>query len=635
MFRKSFILFWMLLSVIFISCESDPGTSEVHLPKFFADHMVVQRDQPIRFWGMGIPGKKVIGKMNGKQVETKVDQSGQWLLAFDPLPASGPYEVEINGMLFKDVQVGDVWVAGGQSNMEWVMADQVEGAYNEISDADYNLIRFFKIPHDYDAKTKTDVRGGDWIIANSDNILGFSAVAWFFAKKLHLEKGVAVGIIESNWGGTPAEGWTAAEALTDIAAYREKAQEMLDKADYWNEEIVQNKLRDLKRGELVSSPQNGEIQGVANPGYDDTNWTTVTLPNDKPFEDIAWFRKTITLNKLENMTLQLGEIQQVAHIYLNGGRLWIKDYSQPVQEIPIPSGMLVNGDNILAIRVVNSWNNQAVLGKKGDFYLRSSSHNINLEGNWKFSNTIEEAIPKVERYNWNPGFMYNAMIAPIVKYPIKGVIWYQGESNAGAHMHYKELFSTLIKDWRKQWAIGDFPFLYVQLANFMQRKEVQPDSDWAYLREAQAQVLELPYTGMAVTIDIGDAEDIHPRNKRDVGHRLWAAAQKVAYGDELVLASGPVMEAIVMEGEQAIISFTEVGDGLMTTDGESVKGFVVKDEAGNFFPAEAMITGQAQVTVRSKQVKNIMAVRYGWADNPDVNLYNSAKLPAVPFRSDQ
>lgn len=625
----------MLIAAVSISCASDPGISEVQLPKFFADHMVVQRDQPIRFWGKGDPGKKVVGTMNGKQVATLVDDSGEWQLEFDPMPASGPYDVDINGTIFKDVQVGDVWVAGGQSNMEWVMADQVEGLYSEISDADYSLIRFFKIPHDYDAKTKWDVRGGEWVSASADNILGFSAVAWFFAKKLHLEKGVPVGIIESNWGGTPAEGWTAAEALTGLAAYREKAQDMLDNADYWNEEIVQNKLRELKRNEIVASPQNGEIQGVANPGYDDSSWNTVTLPNEQPLQDIVWLRKTFRVKNPENMTLELGDIQQVAHIYLNGGRLWVKDYSQQVEPIPIPSGMLVEGENLLVIRLVNTWNNQAFLGKKGALYLRSSSQNINLEDSWKYSNTIEEAIPKIEWYNWNPGFMYNAMIAPIVKYPIKGVIWYQGESNAGAHMHYRELFSTMIKDWRKQWGIGDFPFLYVQLANFMQRKEVQPESNWAYLREAQAQVLELPNTGMAVAIDIGNADDIHPRNKRDVGHRLWAAAQKIAYGDAAVLASGPVMATIAFEGNEAVVTYTEVGEGLVTKSGDSVRGFVVQDEAGNFFPAEARITGKDQVTVSSKRVKNIKAVRYGWADNPDVNLYNSAKLPAVPFRSDQ
>jgi len=635
MFRKPIILFWMLLSAFSFACESDPGISEVQLPKFFADHMVLQRDQPIRFWGKGDPGKKVVGTMNGKQVATTVDDSGQWLLEFDPMPASGPYDVDINGTIFKDVQVGDVWVAGGQSNMEWVMADQVEGLYSEISDADYSLIRFFKIPHDYDAKTKWDVRGGEWVSASADNILGFSAVAWFFAKKLHLEKGVPVGIIESNWGGTPAEGWTAAEALTSLAAYRDKAQDMLDNADYWNEEIVQNKLRELKRNEIVASPQNGEIQGVANPGYDDSSWSTVTLPNEQPLQDIVWLRKTFRVKNPENMTLELGDIQQVAHIYLNGGRLWVKDYSQQVEPIPIPSGMLVEGENLLVIRLVNTWNNQAVLGKKGALYLRSVSQNINLEGSWKYSNTIEEAIPKIEWYNWNPGFMYNAMIAPIVKYPIKGVIWYQGESNAGAHMHYKELFGTMIKDWRKQWGIGNFPFLYVQLANFMQRKEVQPESNWAYLREAQTQVLELPNTGMAVAIDIGNADDIHPRNKRDVGHRLWAAAQKIAYGESAVLASGPVMASIAFDGDQAIITYNEVGEGLKTKEGELVKGFVVKDESGNFFSAEARITGKNQITVSSKQVKNIKAIRYGWADNPDVNLYNSAQLPAVPFRSDQ
>jgi sialate O-acetylesterase len=634
--HKSLIYILLFTSFLFgISCQSDQELTPVHLPQFFGDHMVLQRDQPIRFWGDGVPGKKVVGKMNGKQVETRIDTDGNWLLEFEALPASGPYEVNINGTVFNDVQVGDVWVAGGQSNMEWVMGGNVEGSQKELVDADYNLIRFFKIPHDYDAKEKPDVRGGTWIIANAENLLDFSAVAWFFAKQLHLEKGVPVGIIESNWGGTPAEGWTSTEKLLNHPFYGEKAKDMLDRKEYWTEEVVQNKLRELRRNDLVSSPQNGEIQGAANPNYDDSAWKTIQLPNDNPFEHIAWFRKKINIPQPENMQLQLGDLQQMAHIYLNGGRLWHKVAGNEATEIPVPSSMLVSGENTLVIRLINTWNNAPVIGKKGSMFLKSDKQTINLEGSWKYSNTVEEEIPKVEWYNWNPGFMYNAMIAPIIKYPIKGVIWYQGESNAGQHQHYRSLFSTMIQDWREKWAIGDFPFLFVQLANFMERKTIQPESNWAFLREAQTQVLELPNTGMAVTIDIGDANDIHPRNKRDVGLRLWQAARKVAYGENGVVWSGPVAKNFAFEDEKVVITFDETGSGLKTSDGQAVKGFVLEDASGQFFPARAEITSENQITVASNQPAKIDGVRYAWADNPEVNLYNSEGLPAIPFRSNR
>jgi sialate O-acetylesterase len=321
----------------------------------------------------------------------------------------------------------------------------------------------------------------------------------------------------------------------------------------------------------------------------------------------------------------------MAYIYLNGGRLLFKDYGDEVKEFTLPAGMIQKGENLLVARIVNTWNNSPVLGKSGEFYVKSRGNKISLEGEWKYNNKIEEEIPKVEWYNSLPGMMYNAMIAPIVKYPIAGVIWYQGESNTGEHQYYKQLFSTMIQNWREAWAIGDFPFLFVQLANYMERKEVQPDSEWAFLREAQTQTLELPNTGMAVTIDVGNAADIHPRNKKDVGHRLWQAAKKVAYGED-VIHSGPAFSAVEKEGDKVIVTFDFVGKGLALSSGSDVKGFILAAEDGTFERANGKIIGTNKVEVNSPRIKNPTEVRYAWADNPEVNLYNSLNLPAVPFR---
>ncbi|MCL6260595.1 sialate O-acetylesterase [Aquiflexum sp. TKW24L] len=619
------------LAFLVFSCQSNEPLTEVFMPKFFADHMVFQRNQPIRVWGDGTPGKNVVGKFNNQEKETEIDENGYWTLEFDPMPASGPFVLDVNGKKIRGIQIGDVWVAGGQSNMEWVMSAQVEGLPEEIADSGYPLIRFFKIPHDYDAKEKTDVRGGEWRMANADNILNFSAVAWFFAKKNHLEKGVPIGIIESNWGGTPAEGWTSATKLIDFPPYQAKAKDVLDRKDYWIQEIIDNKVRELKRNELVAAPQNGEIKGVVNIDFDDADWQRVNLPADNPFSDIAWFRKKFNLTDTENVSLNLGDIQQMAYIYLNGGRLLFKDYGDAVKEFPIPSTMLNKGENLLVVRIINTWNNAPVLGKSGEFFVKSSGKKISLEGEWKYNNRIEEEIPKVEWYNWQPGMMYNAMIAPIVKYPIKGVIWYQGESNTGDHQYYKQLFSTMIQNWREAWGIGDFPFLFVQLANFMKREEVQPDSDWAFLREAQTQTLDLPNTGMAVTIDVGNANDIHPRNKKDVGHRLWQVARKVAYGED-VIHSGPSVASVEKKGEKVLVTFNNVGEGLQVSSGTEVTGFILAGEDGQFEIAKGKIVGTNQVEVYSSKVKNPVEVRFAWADNPEFNLYNSLSLPAVPFR---
>jgi sialate O-acetylesterase len=302
-------------------------------------------------------------------------------------------------------------------------------------------------------------------------------------------------------------------------------------------------------------------------------------------------------------------------------------------ELEIPADILQVGQNVITLRVVNTWNNLPVIGSKGQMFLTQNGRNINLEGAWSYANSIvEPQLPKVEYLNWKPGFMFNAMIAPLTNYAVKGVIWYQGESNAGRPEEYRELFGAMIENWRARWGQEEMPFLFVQLANFMERKELQPDSNWALLREAQTKTLELPRTGMATIIDIGEAEDIHPRNKKAVGERLWLQAKKVAFGED-ILASGPVFKEIKREGNQLILTFTEMGEGLKLSSGDSVAGFIVEDAEGQFEVAKGMISSLNQVTLTIPEGFTPVGVRYAWADNPAINLTNSINLPAVPFRA--
>jgi len=263
----------------------------------------------------------------------------------------------------------------------------------------------------------------------------------------------------------------------------------------------------------------------------------------------------------------------------------------------------------------------------------SSNFSQPLTGAWQFNETIEPKLPVMNNSPNQPAVLYNAMIHPLIPYGIKGVIWYQGESNAGRAYQYRSIFPAMIEDWRVNWGIGDFPFLFVQLANYKERKPEPADDDWAELREAQLMTLRLPNTGMAVTIDIGEADDIHPRNKQDVGKRLALAAQKVAYGEDIVY-SGPSYESMEVDGDTIRLTFTNVGGGLMKLPDEEVKGFAIAGEDQQFVWAEAKITGENQVAVASPKVKNPAAVRYGWASNPEVNLYNEEGLPASPFRTD-
>jgi sialate O-acetylesterase len=629
-------LLLLLLSIpLLFACELSKPDSPVVFPKLIADGMVLQRDMPTKIWGKGVPSQKVRVSIAGLISSTQVLEDSTWQVQLPPVPAGGPFELEVNLQTIKDVYFGDVWLAGGQSNMEWILKSGVIGAEEEFANPDFPQIRFFKVPNDYSEIEKTDLSGGEWKVANAENLPNFSAVAWFFAKRNHLEKNVPVGIIESNWGGTPAEGWTEAKVLAEIAdrSYTAKSKEVIENIGKWSEILTKNQQNKLVRDSLVARPDPLVAGEVSSLGYQDGDWKTVNLPADNPLEHIAWLRKKFDLSAVGEATLTLPDINQMAYLYVNGVQIHYKDWGATMTDLPIPADVLQKGKNVLTIRVINTWNNQPELGENGEMYLTQNGKKINLEGSWTYSNdVVEPRLPKVEYYNWEPGFMFNAMIAPLTNYAIKGAIWYQGESNAGKAEEYRELFGAMITNWRSRWGIGDFPFLFVQLANFMERQELQPDSKWAELREAQTKTLELPKTGMATIIDIGEADDIHPRNKKDVGERLWLQARKVAFEEKLV-ASGPVFSKSVREGNELILTFSETGEGLKLSQGEEVKGFILEDAEGQFEVAKGRIINPNEISLTIPEGLVPVGIRYAWADNPEVNLVNEFNLPALPFRA--
>ncbi|PZX54849.1 sialate O-acetylesterase [Algoriphagus chordae] len=625
---KLFVLF------IFFSCESSKFNSQVDLPRLFSDGMVLQRDVAISVWGKGIPGKIVRVSLAGAVTSGTVEPDSTWAMKLPKLPAGGPYAMEVNQQKINDVYIGDVWVAGGQSNMEWRLKSQVIGAEKEFAEGGNPQIRFFKIPNSYSAVKLEDVVGGEWKVADSVNLKDFSAVAWFFAKRNNQEKKVPVGIIESNWGGTPVEGWTDAEILAELeGSFNEQATDITENNASWEAKLKENEANRQKRDSMMSKPDSLTAFNASALSYDDSKWNRISLPQANPLQHIAWARKKFRLTNTDDVSLHLPNLDQMAYVYLNGKLLHYKDWGVAMPDIEIPDEMLLKGENVLSVRAINSWNNQPRIGQEDEMYLLESGKKISLEGTWAYSNSaVEPQLPKVEWYNWMPGMMYNAMIDPISKYSIKGAIWYQGESNAGRHEEYKMLFSTMITNWRENWGIGDFPFLFVQLANYMERQEVQADSDWAFLREAQTQTLDLPKTGMATIIDIGEAGDIHPKNKKDVGERLWLQARKVAYGEKNV-ASGPEFDSLSRNGNELILKFKSIGEGLKLTEGEDVKGFIIGNEDSDFQLVTAMISDKESIIITVPDGMETGEIRYAWADNPEVNLVNNQNLPAVPFRA--
>jgi sialate O-acetylesterase len=497
-------LSWARIAVLAIFvCPTLLLCAEVRLPTIFADHMVVQRNLPVHVWGMATPNETVSVTFRGESQNTTTDSLGRWSVYLKPGNAGGPFSMDVRGtntITLQDVLVGDVWIASGQSNMEFPMAEGLNRGVNnetvEIAAANYPKIRLLTI-----ATNSSDYPLGDAVISQAwgactpATVAQFSAVGYFFARDLQQHQDVPIGVIDASWGGTPAEAWTSLYALS----------------------------------------ANASLMPV-----------------------FAWRAKL--MDELPTLLLEQKKEQREIEAAKAAGK--------PVPEFP--------------------WHPDPA--------------------------------------SWKPAGLYNAMIAPLTPFPIKGVIWYQGESNTDpeAFPIYSELFKTMIQDWRNQWAEGSFPFFFVQLTSW------NPGSAWPELREQQTEALALKNTGMAVSIDVGDPDNIHPKNKQDVGARLALVARALAYGEQIEY-SGPMFRQVTTEGNSLRVWFDHAGGGL-TSKNEPLRGFELAGANQKFFPAQAKIDGDT-VVLSSPSVAAPVAVRYGWAANPDCNLYNSANLPASPFRA--
>lgn len=505
-FRKQ-VLLGQLMVLAFLGFST--AWADVKLPAIIDDNMVIQRDAKVIIWGSADPEERVTLSFAGQKTEAIADAEGRWIIDLKPMEAGGPYEMIIEGensITLQNILVGEVWVCSGQSNMQWPVRASIN-AEQEMAEADFPMIRLFGVKRIVSEVPLTDVEGL-WQACNSETVGNFSAVGYFFGRDLHKQLGVPVGLINSSWGGTPAEAWTSMKTLKSDPEFRpilDRWEQILEKYPQAEEEYQQ----------------------------------------------------------------KLAEWEQESQKAKDEGRM------EPIKPQP----------------------------------------------------------PIGPNHPHRPSSLFNGMIAPLIPLPIKGVIWYQGESNAGRAYQYRKLFSSMISDWRAAWGQGDFPFLFVQLANFEASKPPPVDSAWSELREAQTMTLSLPKTGMAVAIDIGEAKDIHPKNKQDVGHRLALAASAIAY-DQNIEFSGPVYDSMIIEKDKIRLYFKHTNRELITKDGEQPRGFAIAGRDQRFIWAKAIIEGDT-VLVWHEKVPQPIAVRYAWGDNPDCNLYNSSGLPALPFRTDQ
>ncbi len=640
----------VLFLAILLLYSVQPGLAEVRLPHILSSNMVLQRNLEIKVWGWADSKEKVTVHFNDVTISTKADKKGKWILTLPAMKAGGPFNMKIRGkniIELENILIGDVWICSGQSNMDWDV-ERSDNAEDEAANAEYTGIRLFNISNNIQIEPADDIPDGEWLECNSETVLPFSAVGYFFGREIHKEMNVPVGLISTNWGGTTIETWTSLEAIRTVPYFAEKV-EVLSGFDF--EKITEKRKTGLK--ELIDKyaadePGIQDGQAIwADPELDMEEWGTMELPGR--WEDcglvgldgIVWFRFEFELSAeamAQGITINMGAIDDSDQTWVNGNKVgeMIQQYNSPRIYKAAPE-YLKEGKNVIAVRVEDTGGGGGFHGKAEDMELVFGGGKISLAGDWnyrvsplklKFS---EGDITDPDDY---PTLLFNGMIHPVLNYPITGAIWYQGESNVERAYQYRTLMPLMIEDWRTQWDQPDFPFFIVQLANYKTPPTQPEESNWAELREAQSMALSFPNTGMAVAIDIGEASDIHPTNKQDVGKRLALSALKVAYGRDIVY-SGPVFREMNNDSSHAILSFDHIGSGLLCKDRYGyVKGFAIAGSDSVFHWAKAHIKGD-RVWVYSDKVKEPVAVRYGWANNPDdVNLYNEEGLPASPFRTD-
>ena len=626
--------------------------AEVMLPRLIQDGMVLQRGEGTRIWGRADAGETVVVTFQHNVYEVNPDGKGDWIIEFRDLVPGGPFHFNLESSLgqvihFPEVYVGDVWVCSGQSNMV-IWMKRVKYKYAEdIRNAEDPWIRHFDVPDIYDFNVvHDDFESGEWKESTPETVMDFSAVAYFFARTIRHKEEVPIGLINCAVGGTPVQSWMSEEALGDFPSELEEARKWKD-SDVVEAALLKNKTSSDAWSALVENADKGLRKGkflYANPRTDVSRWKPILLPGNFNQNTIlaepgvVWLRKEIEINSLEGMDharLWLGRIVDANKVFINGEFVGEITYRYPPSIYDIPINILRQGTNTIVARVVVNGDEGGFIMDK-PYYLELGSDKIGLDGEWKAKQfTVAQDAPSTVFVQWKPLGLYNGLVAPLTPYNIRGAIWYQGEANTHDPGNYAAMFKRMIVDWRTHWhAQPDFPFLFVQLANLGEPPEQPGDDNWALLREAQADALVLPQTGMAVSYDVGEWNDIHPLDKKTVGYRLSLCARSIAYG-EPVIYSGPQYVSHTREGGKLRVTFTDTGDGLVPTGTGAVNGFAIAGPDGVFHWADGSVEGDS-VVLHSPEVPVPVHVRYAWAMNPAAaNLTNSAGLPAPPFRTDR
>ncbi len=634
------------LSLLAILLATRPATANVTLNPLFADNAVLQQGVPVPVWGTADPGEKVTVEFAGQSIATVAAADGKWLVRLKPLALGEPRSLTVTGknqLVRTNILVGEVWVCSGQSNMErqlGLRAGQppITGWEAEVAAANYPAIRHFGVAQTKALAPQQTVKGS-WAVCTPETVKDFTAVGYFFGRDLHVARGVPIGLIHASWGGTPAEAWTSEATLRQFPEFVSALTSLKEQAA--NPELARRETQ-AKQDAWYQQVDPGT---KATPAWSAANlntsdWRTMTLPTlwesagFPDFNGILWFRRTVELPQNwdgSDAELHLGAVDDADTTWVNGKPVGATMGWDVPRVYRIPNAVLQRGANVIAVRVLDTGGGGGLYSGalRLTFRAGGKTESLSLAGSWHCKSSValsDSGWPPTDfsQSSGSPTVLYNGMIAPLQPYALRGVIWYQGEANSPRAKQYQTLFPALIADWRRAWGLGDFPFLFVQIAP---HHEMTPE-----IREAQLLTLQrATNTAMAVTIDCGDANDIHPANKKPVGARLALAARALAYGEQLEY-SGPVFDSLKVEGAKAILRFTHLDGGLEARDG-ALKGFTVAGADKKFHPAQAAIQGDT-VVVSAPGVAQPKAVRYGWANVPVGNLFNRAGLPASPFRTD-
>ena len=661
-----------ILLIAFLTLTGCQTSSNLKLPSLIGDNMVLQQKTDAKIWGKAFPGRKITVTTSWNSIGKAIaGKDGKWKVNITTPAAGGPYTISVSSgdttITIKNVLVGEVWFCSGQSNMEmplagWPPVDTIMNSTAAIASSAISGIRLFNIQKKISDEA-LDECTGKWEVSSPESVKQFSAVAYFFGRKLNKELNIPVGLIESAWGGTPSESWTSAKSLEQAGEFIKEIKAIKESAPLQAE--YQNWLNTLKQVEIKAA---GEDQwkdlsfndsNIPSSGFDDSSWPVMVLPTQfesviGEFDGAVWFRKNIEIPKMMNgkeLVLSLGPIDDMDRTYFNGKLIGVNETSglwQVDRNYDVPASLVKTGDNVISVRVLDTQGGGGIYGAPEKMKLSVKNDPkmlLPLKGDWKYQPVAELKGDKFYIYDISknefqtrkrpvtigpgtPTVLFNGMIYPALQYQIKGAIWYQGEANVGRAEQYAKIFPAMIKNWRESWGIKDFPFYYAQIAPYVYSGVDSTES--AYLREAQESALKLPKTGMAVTLDIATVMNIHPPYKTEVGERLACLALNNDYGVKNQ-CNGPIYKSMTISASGIRIQFENASDGLMARK-DKLTEFEIAGKDGHYVKANAKIVNN-EVFVSSPLVKDPVSVRYCWRNGAEASLFNKAGLPAWQFRT--